>query len=84
LEGECTVTSVAEIKELLVAGLATGSGLQVDLERAEEIDITILQLLWAAEREAAQTQVRFAVQASEQARAAARAAGFERFPGEGA
>ena len=35
LEGEVTITSAAELKEALLAGLAAGTDLHLDLERAE-------------------------------------------------
>ena len=47
MEGECTVTSATEVKKLLVEGMASGADLRVDLEQATEVDISILQLLWA-------------------------------------
>jgi hypothetical protein len=84
LEGDCTLTSAAEIKELLVAGLSAGKPLNVDMEGAEADDISVLQLMWAAEREAGRAGTGFAVQASEACRDAARAAGFDRFPGHAA
>jgi ABC-type transporter Mla MlaB component len=81
LEGELAVTSAAELQRVLIEGLASGRELQVDLQRAEAIDITVLQLLWAAEREAARTGARLALRVSDAAAGAAREAGFERFPG---
>jgi anti-anti-sigma regulatory factor len=76
LEGECTVTLATEMKNLLLEGLASGTELRVDLERAEEIDISILQLLYAAGRAGA----KFSGQPSEAGRMAAREAGFGVFP----
>jgi anti-sigma B factor antagonist len=81
LEGDLTVTSAAELKSVLLEGLASGKDLQLDLERAEEIDITVMQLLWAAGREADRTGARIVIHVSEAAGMAAREAGFERFPG---
>jgi anti-anti-sigma regulatory factor len=81
LEGEFTVTSAAELKDRLLECLATGNNLLLDLERAEEIDITLLQLLWAAGREAGRAGARIAIRLSDAAATAAREAGFERFPG---
>jgi anti-anti-sigma factor len=52
LEGEVNITSAAEVKKLLLQALASGTELRVDLERATELDVTAMQLLWAAEREA--------------------------------
>ena len=81
LEGECTVTSAAELNRLLLEGLATGRDLRLDLQTADEIDITVLQLLWAAGREAERTGASIALRMSEPAAMAMREAGFERFPG---
>ena len=78
LEGQVTLTSAADLKTLLLEGLATGKGLELDLERADEIDVTILQLLWAGAREAASQGVGIVWRASEAATAAARDAGFDR------
>jgi anti-anti-sigma regulatory factor len=81
LEGECSVTSAAELNRLLLEGLALGRPLWLDLEHAQEIDITVLQLLWAAGREAQRTGAGICVRMSEAAGMAAREAGFDRFPG---
>jgi anti-sigma B factor antagonist len=81
LEGEVTITSAAEVKEALLAGLAAGTDLHLDLEHAERIDVTIMQLLWATVREADRTGVALAGAVSEAAAALAREAGFEGLPG---
>ncbi len=81
LEGEVTITSAAELKEALLAGLTAGTDLHLDLERAGKIDVTIMQLLWAAGREADRTGVALVSRVSEAAAATARDAGFERLPG---
>ncbi len=81
LEGELTLTSAAELKAVLVAGLAAGSDLLLDLERATKIDVTVMQLLWAAAREADRTGVALSGRVSEAAAAMAREAGFEHLPG---
>jgi anti-anti-sigma regulatory factor len=81
LAGEFTLTSAAELKNLLLQGLASGNDLRLDLEQAEEIDITLMQLLWAAGREADRKGASLAIQMSDAAATAARDAGFERFPG---
>jgi anti-anti-sigma regulatory factor len=77
LEGECTVTSAAELKSRLLEGLASGKPVRFDLASAEQIDITVLQLLWAAAQHGAAAVTRV----SDAAAVAARDAGFERFPG---
>jgi MFS superfamily sulfate permease-like transporter len=81
LEGAVNFASAEELKRMLLEGLASGRDLQLDLERAEEIDVTVMQLLWAAEREAARTGLGIVSRVSEAAATAARDAGFERFPG---
>jgi ABC-type transporter Mla MlaB component len=82
LEGEICITVAAELKQMLVQALMEGKDLRMDLERATELDITTLQLLWVAEREAKKTSVGFtaAGRVPEEIRAAATAAGFEKFP----
>ena len=52
LEGAVNLASAEELKSLLLEGLVSGRDVHLDLERAEEIDVTVLQLLWAAGREA--------------------------------
>jgi len=81
LEGECTVTSAAELKRLLLEGLTSKKDLTLDLKRVEEIDLTAMQLLWSAGREADRAGAGIAIRMSESAATAAREAGFERFPG---
>jgi len=81
LEGEFTLASASELKKLLLQGLASGNDLRLDLEHAEEIDVTAMQLLWATGREAARKGIGMAIQVSDAAATAAREAGFERFPG---
>jgi anti-anti-sigma regulatory factor len=81
VEGEFSVTSAAELKDLLLEGLASGKNLLLDLEHAEEIDITLMQLLWAAGREANRAGAAIDIRVSDAAAAAAREAGFGRFPG---
>ena len=82
LESEIDITIAAELKQMLVQGLAERKDLRLDLERATELDITALQVLWAAEREARKTNVEFTTVGSvpEKISAYAIAAGFDRFP----
>ena len=81
LEGEFTLASAVELKNLLVQGLASGNDLRLDLEQAVGIDIAVMQLLWAAGREADRKGASLAIQVSDAAATAARDAGFARFPG---
>jgi anti-anti-sigma regulatory factor len=81
LEGRVTLTSAAELKEVLLEWLSAGKNLELDLEPAEEIDITIMQLLWAAGREAARTGVKILIHRSSAVAMAIRDAGFDQLPG---
>jgi hypothetical protein len=81
MDGDCSVTSAAELKRLMLGALASGAALRLDLESVEAIDISILQLLWVAGRDAARTGARIEIHLPEKAGKAAREAGFERFPG---
>jgi anti-anti-sigma regulatory factor len=82
MEGDFNMTSSAALQGALLEGLASGTELQLDLERVGDIDITFLQLLWSAERDAQRAGSGFVSRVSPTAAAVARAAGFERFPGE--
>jgi len=81
LEGQITVTSALQLKELLVEWLSAGKDLDLDLEHAEEVDVTIMQLLWAAAREAARTGGKIVAHPSSAATLAARDSGFAQLPG---
>jgi len=55
LEGAITISCAAELKQCLLEGLASRKDLQVDLEQASALDITAMQLLWAARRQSERT-----------------------------
>jgi anti-anti-sigma regulatory factor len=84
LEGEINVASAAELKKLLLEALASQrqGGVRVELINASELDISILQLLSAAEREARASGQGFSLagEVPERIAAAVAEAGFERFP----
>jgi ABC-type transporter Mla MlaB component len=80
LEGELTVASAAELKGVLMEALSGGEDCEVDLGGAEGIDLTVMQLLWAAGREAGRLGVNIVFHAQEAASMAARDAGFEQWP----
>jgi anti-anti-sigma regulatory factor len=82
LEGECSLTSAAELKQVLLQGLAAATFLRIDLRGVEQIDVPTLQLLWVAARTADRTGIGFEIRMSASAAVAARDAGFERFSGE--
>jgi anti-anti-sigma factor len=52
LEGSIDINCAAELKALLVDAIAAGREVGVSLEAASYLDVTAVQLLWAAEREA--------------------------------
>lgn len=81
VEGEFPLTSAAEMKQLLLEWLASGKDLQLDLTSAGEIDIALLQLLWAAGRQATLAGAQIVSRISEHAAATARDLGFDPFPG---
>jgi len=69
-------------KKNTTRGQGSGGDLCLDLERVEEIDITVMQLLWVALREADGKGAKVMIRLSEAAGKAARDAGFKQFPGE--
>jgi|ERR1035438_918279 anti-anti-sigma regulatory factor len=76
------ISSAAELKALLVKAIASGKEVRVSLEGAAYLDVTAIQLIWAAEREARSSCVGFALAGPmpERISAALLDAGFERFP----
>ena len=70
------IASATELKQLLLEWLATGKNLDLDLEAVEEIDITIMQLLWSAGQEAARRGIGFGGRTSRAAAFAMRDAGL--------
>jgi len=81
LDGEITLTCAEEIKGALLSWLAGNKDLELDLENATEVDLTALQLLFAAAREATQRGQRMIARTSSQVRDVARDAGFGELPG---
>jgi anti-anti-sigma factor len=59
LDGEVTILQAAELKQVLVQALKEGKDLRLHLEAVTEMDITALQLLLAADREAKKLGVGF-------------------------
>ncbi|MFZ3266274.1 MAG: STAS domain-containing protein [Terriglobales bacterium] len=52
LEGDVDVGWAAELKRMLIEAVSSRKELQVDLTSVTDLDITVVQLLWAARREA--------------------------------
>ena len=61
IAGKIDICSADELKRILVLALKLGKNLQIDLSAASEIDITALQLLWAAAIEAKRKGNEFAL-----------------------
>jgi anti-anti-sigma factor len=82
LVGEINVASAAELKRVLMEALAPGKTVCVEMKNVTEIDVTALQLLWAARREAESGGVGFARSGlvPEAILAIAAEAGLEEFP----
>jgi ABC-type transporter Mla MlaB component len=80
LEGQVTVAAATELKDALVEWLGAHKNLELDLEAAEEIDISAIQLLYATGREAARTGLRIDGRASSVVCAAIRDSGFDQEP----
>lgn len=82
LVGAIDISCAAELKGLLLQALAAGGEVRVSLDGAEDLDVTAVQLLWAAGREARRSEVRFALAGGVPGPIAAAVAdaGFEEFP----
>jgi len=52
LEGVIDISSAGELKEQLLKALESGQPVHLALEGATDLDVTAVQLLWAAERKA--------------------------------
>ena len=59
LEGTIDIASAGELKEQLLKALSPGQELRVSLQKAAALDVTAVQLLWAAERKAKGSGVGF-------------------------
>jgi len=59
LRASSTSAARAELKDLLIEKLKSGSAVYVSLESATGLDVTAVQLLWAAAREAQRVGVEF-------------------------
>lgn len=81
LEGSIGIDSAAELKKLLVRALESGKNVRVSLDRATDLDVTAVQLLWTVWDQAKRSNARFALTESvpEEISTALAEAGFERF-----
>ena len=83
LEGEIAIGTASELKGAFVEALSSGKDVRVDPSRVTDVDITALQLLWAAERKAAASGIRFVLAHPwpEHVATIAANAGWTRLPG---
>jgi anti-anti-sigma regulatory factor len=81
LDGEITLACADELKRALLSWLQENKDLELDLQNAAEVDLTALQLLFAAAREAARRGQNIVARTSLPVRDAARDAGFGDMPG---
>ncbi len=81
LEGVVDIAWAAELKKLLLQAFAAGKEVRVAVDGATDLDVTAVQLLWAARRESKASGVRFALvgNAPESVTSALLHAGFEDF-----
>jgi anti-anti-sigma regulatory factor len=81
LEGEATFANAAELKDILMPWTAAGVRLEWNLSQATEVDLAILQLIWASTREAALSGLEIAGCASRAAWKTIEESGFADLPG---
>ncbi len=63
LQGAIDIGCAAELKRLLVQALESGSEVRVSLEAVADLDVTAVQLLWAAARQAKASSIGFSLTA---------------------
>jgi ABC-type transporter Mla MlaB component len=61
LEGPVGISCAAEFKGLLSQALDSGCEVRVSLEGTTDLDVTAVQLLWAAERKARGAGVQYSI-----------------------
>jgi anti-anti-sigma factor len=61
LEGDLDIARAPEVKERLIEALSSEAGAQLDLSAVSDADITAVQLLWTAMREAEKRGISFGV-----------------------
>ncbi|MGC1460807.1 MAG: STAS domain-containing protein [Terracidiphilus sp.] len=82
LEGVIDIASAAELKTILLDALKQDKTVRIALDAHSDLDVTAVQLLWAAEHEARAVglEFTFAGGAPEPVASALKEAGFEKFP----
>jgi anti-anti-sigma factor len=81
LEGDIDISSSEELKSVFVEALSYMRDMQLDITQASSLDITAIQLVWAASRKAAKqgSAFRMAGSSPEQIRRNAISGGLEAF-----
>jgi anti-anti-sigma regulatory factor len=59
LDGAIDISAAAELKAALVEALGSGAAIRISVDGMTDVDVTIFQLLWAAQREAERLQLPF-------------------------
>jgi phospholipid transport system transporter-binding protein len=59
LDGAIDIAIAAELKASLLAALESGGEIEISLDAATEVDVTAIQLLWAAEQDAKRAGLSF-------------------------
>ncbi len=82
LDGEVDITSAVELKKVLLQTLGSGKPLRLEVGTVTDLDITTLQLLWAAARDARRSGSNFTLmgQIPKEIATVVADAGFETFP----
>lgn len=82
LEGEVDISQAEDLKRILLEALTAGRATRIAMETVTSVDITAVQLLWAAEREgkASGMQLTLDEKIPEALRTLLREAGFDRVP----
>jgi anti-anti-sigma regulatory factor len=82
LDGVIDISDAEELKRLLLQALKLKDGVRVSLQGAADLDITAMQLLWAAERETVKLGAPFTLAGvvPKEISAAISSAGFDNFP----
>ena len=82
LDGSIDISVAADLKKNLLDAIKESRPVQLVLSPSTELDITAVQLLWAAEREARSLNLSFTLKGSvpDSVVSALKEAGFEKFP----
>lgn len=82
LEGDIDIACSGELKIMITEAISSRKPVLVDLASATDLDVTAMQLLWAAAREAERSGTSLAVAGAlpEKIDRMLREAGFETFP----